>query len=62
MEKKIDLGWMIAWGLMILIINFMLWIGGAAYGEFRVPVFVALVGAQVLGAMLFGLFLQGWKR
>lgn len=43
-------------------INFMLWLSSAAYGVHRIPVFIAIVLAQFIGALLLFQFQQGWKR
>ena len=46
---------------LVITINFLLWLGCEPFGKFQLSVYISIVAAQALGAMLLFLFLQTRK-
>lgn len=61
-HKQLNRAWIIAWCALVAVIEIMIWITGANYGQQRLTIFISLILSQLLGALLLFQFLQGWKR
>ena len=57
-----NVAWVWVWCALVVLIHLMIWVGCAGYGPLRVPLFVSIIGAEVIGALLLVLLTQGWKQ